>query len=511
MTPLGVDDLVALFRGTDEFAVLDCREEGEFVHAHLFAATNLPFSRLELTLGAAIPNRSTPIVFAADLSGSGARAARLATAIGYQDLRFLQGGIAAWQASGLPLFSGVNLPGKAFGEYVERNLHPPSISAVTLRTRLDDGQPTLLLDTRSPEEHAQYCLPGAIACPNGELVIRALAAVTDKETTVVTHCGGRTRSIIGAQTLKDLGLVQPVFALENGTIGWEAIGEALEYGSDRTLPDTPAGRAAGRAAAKALGREAGITTIDLETLHHYRSDAASSIFLIDIRSAQEFAAGHLQGARHAPGGQLIQTIDRHAVVRNARIVLTDDDGTRATVIAYWLTRMGFPNVDVLAATDDALRARPDQAPRAPAASCQSIPTDGLVIDIRPSLDYRNGHIPGSWFLTRENLDRDLAILPKTRQATLITDEEHYAQLMARDLARFGIQAQVLDGGYAAWIKEGNLPERGLTHLASPPNDTAYFGDMLEGEAATVREDRRYIAWETALIDDMFDDPSIRYS
>ncbi|MEM9500058.1 MAG: rhodanese-like domain-containing protein [Pseudomonadota bacterium] len=511
MTPLSVHDLVSLLQATDEFAVLDCREEGDFVHAHLFAATNLPFSRLELTLATAVPNRSTLIVFADDLGGAGARAARLAAKMGYKDIRVLQGGIAAWQASGLPLFSGVNVPGKAFGEYVERDLRPPSISAEALLARLDNGQPTLLLDTRSPEEHAHYCIPGAIACPNGELVIRALEAVSGKDTTVVTHCGGRTRSIIGAQTLKDLGLKQPVFALENGTIGWEAIGKALEHGSDRTLPDTPAGRATGRAAAEALGHQSGIRNIDLDTLRQYQRDAESVTYLIDVRSAQEFAAGHLQRAWHVPGGQLIQTIDRYVVVRNARIVLTDDDAARATVIAFWLMRMGFPKVEVLAATADALSARPEQAQPAADARPRNVTTDGLVLDVRPSPQFRDGHVPGSWFLTRENLDRDVPNLPETKQATLITDDQRYAQLMARDLERFGIDAKVLKGGYARWIEEGGTPESGLTQLASPPNDTAYFGDMHEDAAATAREDRRYIAWETALIDDMFDDPSIRYS
>ena len=60
-----------------------------------------------------------------------------------------------------------------------------------------------------------------------------------------------------------------------------------------------------------------------------------------MRTPEEFAAGSLPGAVHAPGGQLIQATDQWVGVRNARIVLIDGgENVRAPVVASWLKQLG---------------------------------------------------------------------------------------------------------------------------------------------------------------------------
>ena len=63
--------------------------------------------------------------------------------------------------------------------------------------------------------------------------------------------------------------------------------------------------------------------------------------MLDIRTPEEFAAGHLPIAVHAPGGQLLQATDQWMAVRGARVVLVDDTEVRAMVIAHWLGQMGW--------------------------------------------------------------------------------------------------------------------------------------------------------------------------
>ena len=50
------------------------------------------------------------------------------------------------------------------------------------------------------------------------------------ETLVVVNCAGRTRSIIGAQSLINAGIPNKVVALKNGTMGWHLAGLELERG-----------------------------------------------------------------------------------------------------------------------------------------------------------------------------------------------------------------------------------------------------------------------------------------
>ena len=71
--------------------------------------------------------------------------------------------------------------------------------------------------------------------------------------------------------------------------------------------------------------------------------------MLDVRTPEEYEAGHLRGARSAPGGQLVQETDAHVATWGARIVLVDDNGVRATMTASWLKQMGWPDVAVLIA------------------------------------------------------------------------------------------------------------------------------------------------------------------
>ena len=93
-----------------------------------------------------------------------------------------------------------------------------------------------------------------------------------------------------------------------------------------------------------------IPRIDKATLEGWRAEAAErSLYVLDVRTPEEYEAGHLRGARSAPGGQLVQETDAHVATWGARIVLVDNDGVRATMTASWLKQMGWSDVAVLTA------------------------------------------------------------------------------------------------------------------------------------------------------------------
>src|ERR1044072_3943889 len=75
--------------------------------------------------------------------------------------------------------------------------------------------------------------PGSVSVPVAELVLRAGAVAPDPQTTVIVNCAGRTRSIIGTQSLINAGLPNRVVALRNGTIGWTLASRKLEHGANR--------------------------------------------------------------------------------------------------------------------------------------------------------------------------------------------------------------------------------------------------------------------------------------
>ncbi|MEM7428421.1 MAG: rhodanese-like domain-containing protein [Pseudomonadota bacterium] len=503
MTPISVAELCARFDGSDEFALIDPREEGIFTRAHLLGASNLPLSRLELLIGKTVPRLDTEIVLTDDGDNVAVRTASVLSGLGYTNIRQLAGGLAAWSVAGFHLFSGVNIIGKAFGEYLEHTAGTPSIRPEDLKDRLERGENVFLLDSRTPAEHANFCIPGALSCPNGEMVYRALPAIPEGAA-VVVHCAGRTRSILGAQTLIEAGAAGEVVALENGTIDWEFAGLDLEHGASRPL-DKP--EAAPLPTARALADAQGVEEITADRLLSWRTESDRTLCLLDVRGKEEFAAGHLAGARHAPGGQLVQNVDRYLVVRNALTVLVDDDGVRARASAYWLSRMGYRNVFTLTASGT------NKPPRAAAGLPQSVSVDDVVgnpewvvADVRTSVSYRRGHVPGAWFLTRAYLARDEGNLP-AGSIVLVGADAGYVALIAADLQALGREVFCLEGGMNAWCAAEKPVETGLTALASAPDDMHVNGGDLDDPAQAAREYRRYLDWEIGLIDMMPGDPA----
>lgn len=332
----------------EEIALLDVRDEHPFAQAHPLWAANLCLSRLELDAGVRLPRRSVPVVVYDDGEGLADAAARRLQALGYGNVALLAGGLAGWRDAGYELFRDVNVPSKAFGELVEARCHTPSLAASELKALLDEGANLVVLDARRFDEYRTMSIPGAISVPGGELVRRVRDLAPDAATRVVVNCAGRTRSIIGAQSLIHAGIPHPVAALRNGTIGWTLAGLPLAHGQDRSHADLPVTRCdAAREAAAELARRAGVQRIDEPRLQDWLADPRRTTYLFDVRGADEYAAGHRPGFRHAPGGQLVQETDHHAPVRGARVVLTDDDGVRANMAASWLAQMGW-EVGVLA-------------------------------------------------------------------------------------------------------------------------------------------------------------------
>ncbi len=343
---ISAGELMELHRGLlrgdgTELALVDAREPTEFTQRHLLYAANLPLSHVGLEVAARIPRRSTPVVVCDDSGGEAAAVALELTVLGYTDTAVLDGGIDAWAAAGGELYSGINVPSKLFGELVEEHFGTPHVTAAELDGWLATDRDVVVLDSRTRREFNRMSIPTGRSCPGGELV-RRVHDLIDGGTTVVVNCAGRTRSIMGAQSLRSAGLPNAVYALKDGTMGWELAGLELEHGRDELAPEpTEGGRAEAEAAAQAVAERCGVRTIDRAQLDDWLADTARTTYFMDVRTPEEFAAGHLAGAVGAPGGQLVQATDEYLVTRGARVVLADGDGIGATMTASWLIQMGW--------------------------------------------------------------------------------------------------------------------------------------------------------------------------
>src|SRR5215217_3240517 len=151
---IGAAALRAMLLDGEELALLDVREERIFSECHLLFARLVPLSRIELRMTRLVPRRATRIVLVDDADGLAERAAKVLAAGGYSNLHILEGGNAAWAAAGYELFSGVNVPSKAFGEFVENESATPSISAQELHDLMQSGTDMVVLDSRPYDEYS---------------------------------------------------------------------------------------------------------------------------------------------------------------------------------------------------------------------------------------------------------------------------------------------------------------------------------------------------------------------
>ncbi|MFZ4285822.1 rhodanese-like domain-containing protein [Variovorax sp. HJSM1_2] len=492
-----------------EIALLDLREAGQFGEGHPFFAVPLPFSRLELDLGQLVPRRDTRVALVDAADGVAERAATRLASLGYTQVFILEGGAPGWAAAGYVLFQGVNLPSKTFGELVEHAYATPHLSAQDLYTRQQAGEALVLLDGRTFEEHRKMTIPGAVSVPNGELALHWRALVTDATTPVVIHCAGRTRSIIGAQILRSLGIPNPVIALENGTQGWALQGLKLEHGSLRRSTKAFPAQAQDRAAAAREAEAAGVLQLSVMQAQAWLDDGQRTTYVLDVRSAEEFALGSLAGARHAPGGQLLQATDQTIAVRNSRVILLDDEAVRAPVVAAWLRRLGFETAVVEGGVRAGLNlpAQPSSAlgPLAPLPEVNhgQLPAwvarqAPLLVDVQPSMAYRKQHARGALWTVRPRLVADVRERGRPDQPVLLfAADAGVARIAAADLVEAGwrdVRWTRLDDWIAAGLRVEATP--GLPADGDAIDYLFFVHDRHEGNLDAARQ---YLAWETGLI------------
>jgi rhodanese-related sulfurtransferase len=507
-------ELKAALSDGGEIALLDVRETGVFIRGHILQAASAPLWRMEQQLDRLVPRRSTRIVVTdADGSLLHEAAAKLGR-LGWTDVSILAGGCASWVAAGYCLFTGSNVMGKAFGEVIEHEKQTPWILASDLDERIRRGDDVVVVDSRTPEEFADFSLSFAHNLPGAELVYRIGEIAPRPETLVVVNCAGRTRGIVGAQTLIDAGLPNPVASLKDGTIAWLMAGHALSRGRSAALPQPgEEARRAARLRAEAVASRAGVRRIGMQALRAFDREASTrTLYRFDVRTREEYEAGHLAGWRWAPGGQLVQATDEYVATRGARIVLADWDGVRALTTAAWLCQIGGYEVHVVAPDrDEPLVAGPERvnvlAPPTPATlvtatTLEAAINDGsaAVFDIERRAAYERGHIAGALFCVPDRIEEFLASVTLAQFVVLASSDGELAQVVAPQLAAMtGRDIRALSGGTRGWIAAGRATGTGSGGVLSGEDDFFYspygYADLSRRDAGF----RQYIQWELGLV------------
>jgi len=513
-------------------ALIDVREAGEYNDSHIPGASLVPRRQLEFRMPRLVPFTGTRVIVCDDDGRRAPLAAATLEGMGFRQVAVLDGGINRWATDGYPTEWGVNVPSKDFGEKIQVLHHVPEMHPEELHALQQKGGKIVLLDSRTPEEHRRATIPGGRSAPNGEVALHIADLAPDPEATIVVHCAGRTRSIVGARLLQRMGYPK-VFDLRNGTMGWMMAGLELETGSTRLELPVPSAESRARAEAFAarIASEDGVRTLAIPALRALMAKAdQENVYLIDVRTSDEYARGHIPGFQWFPGGQAVQRADDLVAVKNGHVVFTCDGRVRSTVAASWYRQMGFPNVYVvdggttawvaagqplakgdspggprgydeglagaLPAGYEAAKAQVELLTPASLEERRRGSQAPLVIFVDTSRDFSTGHVPGARWVPRGWLELAIAeVAPSKDAAVVVTCSNGLNSVLAgATLKALGYQrVAVLAEGMQGWSRAGLPVERGLSGVMNPPNDV-----LTMGTDRTWAEAIQYLRWEEEL-------------
>jgi rhodanese-related sulfurtransferase len=517
---ISATNLAALMASDSLYAVFDVRERGEFNECQIADTTSLPRSQIEFRVAQLVPNRKVLIVVY-DEGGERARpAAKTLVDLGYEQISILEGGLTEWRRQGRATVSGVNVPSKAFGEKVHQERSIPEMDPEELNRLQQEGAELTILDVRTPEEYARFCIPDGLNVPGGDLVLWAEELKQKTNSIIVINCAGRTRSIIGTAALCRLGLSN-VRALKNGTMGWVLAGLELENKPGRKTPSAPrVSQDRATELALRIAEEERIPWISPRELSALIGNAGSSVnYLIDVRSEKEYDSSHVAGSINVPGGQAVQRADDFVAVRNARIIFISNESARAVMAAYWYRQMGFPNVYVLQGglrrwAEDGEKFIPGSSRDEPMGLESVRPTvrfidlaelnrkiqesSVLVLDVGTSVEFEIAHVQGAKWISRGWLEIKFPEqFPDRYQPIIVTCADgRQSTLAARVLTDIGYaDVSILEGGVRAGVAAGLPMEKGLDACLVPPNDV-----VLSPSIRGTKEDmQQYLEWELKLV------------
>lgn len=108
----------------------------------------------------------------------------------------------------------------------------PELTPEEVLDQQNNENKVVLLDVREKDEVRQGYIEGAVSIPRGFLEIQVEGILSEKDQPVIVYCAGGVRSLLAAQTLKEMGYSK-VSSMGEGFNGWKDRG--LSFAKDFEL------------------------------------------------------------------------------------------------------------------------------------------------------------------------------------------------------------------------------------------------------------------------------------
>lgn len=525
---VSVKELEQMFQSDSLFVCLDVRDRGEFAYkGQIPGSIPLPRGSIEKRVERMIPHYEVPIIVCCDDGDRSKLAQETLKNIGYQDVKILAGGINEWKRQGLSTITGWGVHGKKYGEEVSMLDDITQINAQELNNMYQNDN-ILVVDVRTEEEYFSGHLPHAYHVPGGKLLLELPALIdANPDLTVITCCAGRTRSILGAHMLNMFGY-KKVLAVENGLMGWWMAGYELEIGKEHHLQQNHSKSKLEKTLIDHFIKNEGVNFVDMKDIRSF-SEKNEPYYLIDLRQPPEFKKGHIPHSSCLPVGEIAIKSENTIALKKAKIVLISDDDIRPIYAASLMKNLGYSDVSVLKGGLTGWVIENKNTPLevgdggaqeifglehaqnvAQSVSLQQFDQlkdneQTTILDVRGCGNYGVGHIPGSLWVSRGQLEFQIEqIVPdKTSPITTVSTLGKRAALAAATLIDLGYKnVNYLEGGLSTWINNGRDLENNLNGADVTVEEAQFdFGKSVwsGGLKKTRTHMENYLTWEVNLV------------
>ncbi len=362
-----------------------------------------------------------------------------------------------------------------------------------LNTEMIENEDLYIIDVREPSELEETgYIPGAVNIPVKSLADNPALLPADLDAPIAVYCKSGTRSTFGWSVLNALGYTN-VTNLTGGFMAWADAGYDVEEGA-------------------APAEEISTPIIENEALYMAVKDFANNapegwattkpadvnemmingeeMVLVDVRRADEFETGYIEGAVNIPLEELMSSLDQ--LDPEQKIVIYCKSGTRGLIATYALLMLGYEDVanmsggimgweaaelPVVGAAADFQKEfasiiennGKDKAygtMNAEALNTEMIENSDLyVIDVRePSELEEVGYIPGAVNIPVKTLANNPALLPADLDAPIVVycksgTRSTFAWTTLELLGYTNVRN--LAGGFDDWAKAEYAVEEGL--------------------------------------------------
>ncbi len=342
------DKLAEALASADAPVVVDVRTDAEVKKdGYIDGSVHIPFSDLMANLDK-LPAQDKPVVLYCASGHRGGMAMMALRFLGYQNVTNLAGGLGGWKTAKMPVV-GASVDWNALWTEFLTTLPEGyyTIKADALNTQLAD-KPPFLLDVREPAEvEKDGFIAGAVNIPVRE-TMKNLDKLPAQDQPIVVYCASGHRGAMVMAALRFLGYTN-VLNLNGGLGAWKKAEFATETGKPAdpvagTAPTVDAQRQADLDAFIS-GLPEGFYTVKAADLNTELAEAAPA--LIDVRTAEEYAGGYIEGAVNVPINDLMANLSQYSD-KAAKIVTLCQGGHRGALALMALRMTGYTDVRNLA-------------------------------------------------------------------------------------------------------------------------------------------------------------------